>query len=174
MMPAFFLPKTAFFCKNSTLLKAVVWDIFSSFYTFSRMKKFFINENVEIIDHTSRIRGKDHSKSAINWKNNNDVIIYWHDIIVKFFDVAVFLLSNLVTGSSFMSISFLGLKLWQFLCIRDLTRNSEIGNTSVWVLSKIRRLGWVRDTKFGMNISNRKLLNAVKWQVYQPRPQSNF
>ena len=37
----------------------------------------------------------------------------------NFFDVALFPLSDLVTGSSFMSISSLVLKLWQFSFIRD-------------------------------------------------------
>ena len=46
-----------------------------------------------------------------------------------------------------------------------LTRNLEIGNTLVWVLPNIWRPGQVRDTKFGTNVSNKKLLNAVKCQV---------
>ena len=37
---------------------------------------------------------------------------------------------------------------------KGVTRNLEIGNTSVWVFSNIRRLGQVRDTKFGKNVSN--------------------
>ena len=36
-----------------------------------------------------------------------------------FFDIVLFLLSSLVTGSSFMSISSLVLELWQFCFIRD-------------------------------------------------------
>ena len=35
------------------------------------------------------------------------------------FDVVLFLLSSLATGPSFMSISSLGLELWQFTLIRD-------------------------------------------------------
>ena len=37
--------------------------------------------------------------------------IFQHDVIVNFFDVALFLLSSLVTGPSFMSISSLVLEL---------------------------------------------------------------
>ena len=37
----------------------------------------------------------------------------------NFFDVVLFLLSSLVTGPSFMSISSLVLELWQFFFIRD-------------------------------------------------------
>ena len=46
----------------------------------------------------------------------------------QFFDVALFLLSSLVTGPSFMSISSLVLELWQFSFIRDWPeiRKSEI------------------------------------------------
>ena len=45
-----------------------------------------------------------------------------------FFDVVLFLLSSLVTGPSFMSISSLVLELWQFSFIRDWPeiRKSEI------------------------------------------------
>ena len=82
------------------------------------------------------------------------------------FDVVMFLLSNLVTGPSFVLISFLVLELWQFLFEKDLTWNPEIGNTSVWVLSNFSRLGWVKDTKFGVNVSNKNLLNAAKHQAY--------
>ena len=42
----------------------------------------------------------------------------------------------------------------------------EIGNTSVLVLPNIWRLGQVMDTKFGMNVFNRMLLNAAKFQGY--------
>ena len=46
----------------------------------------------------------------------------------NFFDVILFLLSSLVTGPSFMSISSLVLELWQFSFIRDWPeiRKSEI------------------------------------------------
>ena len=45
-----------------------------------------------------------------------------------------------------------------------LARNLEIGNTLVWVLPNIWRLGQARDTKFDMNISNKLLLNTAKYQ----------
>ena len=49
---------------------------------------------------------------------------------------------------------------------KGLTKNQEIGNTPVWVLPNIWRLGWVRDTKFGADVSNELLLNAAKCQGY--------
>ena len=53
-------------------------------------------ENVNFTANASKIRLLDSSKIAINWKNSNDVTIC---------EVALFLLSSLVTGQSFMSIS---------------------------------------------------------------------
>ena len=47
---------------------------------------------------------------------------------------------------------------------KGFTRNPEIENTSVWVLSNIWRLGRVRDNKFGISVSIKKLLNAAKCQ----------
>ena len=57
-----------------------------------------------------------------------------------FFDV-LFLLWNLVTGPSLMSISSMVLELWQFSFIRHLTRNLEFENTCIWVLPNSWRLG---------------------------------
>ena len=99
----------------------------------------------------SRIRLLDCSKLAINWKNDNDVTICWNGIIVIYwskFHVSI------VTGSRCMTI---------FL-YKGLTRNLEIRNTPIWVLPNIWRLGGVRDTKFGMTVSNEMLLNVAKWQ----------
>ena len=49
---------------------------------------------------------------------------------------------------------------------KGLTRNPEIGNTPVWVLPNIWRLGRVMDTKFATNAANKMLLNAAKFQGY--------
>ena len=82
-----------------------------------------------------------------------------------FFDVAVLLLSSLVTGLNFMSISWLVLELWRFSFLKDWL---EIGKleTPVWVLPNYWRLRQIRDTKFGVNISSKTLLNATKCQYY--------
>ena len=63
---------------------------------------------------------------------------------------------NITTGSGIMAIFF----------YKGLTRIPEIGNTPVWVLHNIWRLGRVIDTKFGTNILNRVLLNVAKCQGY--------
>ena len=81
----------------------------------------------------------------------------------SFFDVVLFFFSywskfhvNFITGSGVMRISF----------YKGLTRNPEIGNTPVWILPNVSRLGRVRNTRFGTNVSNKMLLNAAKWQGY--------
>ena len=86
-----------------------------------------------------------------------------------FFDAVFFLLSNLVTGPSFRSISSLVLELWQFSFIRDWpeTRNLEIGNTPPWGFPIIWRLRRVVFSKFGTNVYNRMLLKAAKFQGYR-------
>ena len=61
---------------------------------------------------------------------------------------------NIITGSGIMTIFF----------YKGLTRNPEIGNTPVWVLPNICRLGRVIDTKFGTDVFYRMLLNAAKFQ----------
>ena len=63
---------------------------------------------------------------------------------------------NIVTAFWIMTIFF----------YKGLTREPEMGNTLVWVLPNIWRLGWVMDTKFGTNVSNRMLLNAANFQGY--------
>ena len=82
----------------------------------------------------SGIRLPDCSKLAINWKNDNDLTVFRHDVIVNFFDVVLFLLWILVIGPSFMSISSLVLELWQFYFIRDWPEiwKSEIPPSEFW------------------------------------------
>ena len=82
-----------------------------------------------------------------------------------FFDVVSFFLSSFAIGPSFLSNHHWFWSYDNFFYNR-LTRNSEIGNTLVWILPKIWRLGWVRDTKFGTNVFDEMLLNALKYQGY--------
>ena len=102
------------------------------------------------------IRLPDCTKLAVNWKSHNDVIIFLHDVIINFFDAVLFLLSSLVTGPSFMSISLLVLELWQFSFIGIDWKSG----------SRKYPLGKISDTKFGTNLSNKMLLNAAKFQGY--------
>ena len=63
---------------------------------------------------------------------------------------------SIITGSGVMTISF----------YKGLTRNSEIGNTPVWVMLNIWILGQVKNTKYGTDVSNKMLLNDAKCQGY--------
>ena len=49
---------------------------------------------------------------------------------------------------------------------KGLNRNPDLENIPVWVVPDIWRMEQVRDAKFGTNISNEMLLNAVKCQGY--------
>ena len=92
--------------------------------------------------------------------------IFWHYVIINFFWywlVSLFKFSywskfhdNTITGSVVMIVDF----------YKVLTRNSEIGYTPDWVFPNMWRLGQVRNTKFGMNLSNKMLLHAAKYQSY--------
>ena len=125
-MPAFFfLKKIAFFVQKSTFTPSnSVKGMFSFFAT----QKSTVNENINFPDSVSGIQPPDLSKLAKNPKNDNDVTTFRHYVIVNFSDVVLFLLSSLVNGLSFMSISSLVLELWLFSFIRDEPeiRKSEI------------------------------------------------
>ena len=82
----------------------------------------------------------------------------------KFFDVSLFLLSNVVSGPRFMSISFLVLELQFFY--KKIDHKYRDGNTPVWILPNIWRLGLVRSTRISMNVSYKMLQNAAKCQGY--------
>ena len=84
----------------------------------------------------------------------------------KFLDVVLFPLSGLVTGSSLMSISWLFLVLWQFFFLQRIDQKTGNGKYHCLSSFQIWRLGWVRDTKFRTNVSNKMLLNATKCQGY--------
>ena len=68
-------------------------------------------------------------------------------------------------GPSFMSSSSsLVLGLWQFPFVKYWPEIQKIRNTNVWVLPIIWRLGRVKNTKFGTNVSNEMLLRPSKCQ----------
>ena len=81
------------------------------------------------------------------------------------FDVVLFLLSSLVTGLRFMSISSLVLELWQFSFIRDWPEiwKSEIPPSEFCPISGDWGELWIPNLA---RMSNRMLLNAAKFQGY--------
>ena len=125
------------------------------------MIKSYVNENVSFKDYAFRIQLPDCSELDINQKNDNDATISRHEVIIKsFWHHFVSLVRftyrskfhvNIITGTGLMTIYF----------YKGLTRNPEIGNTLVWVLPNIWKLGWVRDTKFYTDAPNKMLLNAA-------------
>ena len=159
----FFVQKNTF--TQSTLCQSYVRDFLVLFSVFVK-QKVIITEKITFADSVSGIRPPYCFKLAKNLKNHNDVTIFWHDVMIKFFwHCLVSLVKfrycskfhvNIMTGSGIMTI----------FIYKGLTRNPEIANTPVWVLPNIWRLGWVMDTKFGTSVSNRMLLNAAKCQGY--------
>ena len=117
-------------------------------------KKITINENVSFTDHVSGIQLPDCSKLVISREFDNNIICR-HDVIVNFFDAAVFLLSLLVTCPSFMSISLLALELQQFSCIRDWPeiQKLQIPSSEFWPISG----DWVK-----LGIPNLALMSSMK------------
>ena len=98
------------------LLKSIVWELFWRFFSFFLNFKVTIIENVSFTDYASGMRLSDCSRLAINWKNNNNVTIFRHDIIVNIFKVFFVSLVNfsywskffinIITVSGFMTIFF--------------------------------------------------------------------
>ena len=107
----------------------------------------------------------DCSKLAKNRKSDNDVTIgnmtsssiFWRYFVslVKFSYLPKFHV-NIITGSGVMTIFF----------YKRLTRNPEIGNTPVWVLPNIWRLGGVRDTLARMSLIM-KIARVIAFSVFE-------
>ena len=112
----------------------------------------------------SKIQPPDCSRLARNPKSDNDITISQHDVNVTFFWRCFVSLVTLSYWSKFCVITGCGIMTIFFY--KGLTRNPEIGNTSIWVLPNIWRLEWIMDTKFGKNVANRMLLNTAKFQGY--------
>ena len=111
-------------------------------------------------DHASRIWLADCSKLAINQKNDNEPTICQHDITINFFWGC----SVSFGKFSYWSQFHVNIGIGSNLLYNGLTRNLYIGNAHVWVFHNIWWLEQLRDTKFGMNVSNEMLLNTTKCQ----------
>ena len=102
----------------------------------------------------------DCSKLAINQKSN-DLLAWRHRQLLLTLPCL-----KLKYWSKFHANIILGSRVMRIFLYKELIRNPEIGNTPVWILPNIWRLGQVRDSKFSINISNEMLLNAAKCQGY--------
>ena len=147
------------------LFKAIVWELcnkfFSYIFSFCKIKgcyywkcKFY---NLCVRDPASGLLQIGYKSEIWQWRHTfpNSHQFFWPYSIslVKFSYWPKFHV-NIMTGVT------------KIFAYKRLTRNLEIVNTPVWVLSSILRLGQVKNTKFGRNVSNKILLNAPKCKGY--------
>ena len=142
-MSAFFCKKSAFLAEIKPLLKAIMWQLccrfFSSVYNFCKIKGYYQWKHkfyrLWVWKPASRLLQIGCKLEKCQWRHNFLTLHNRH-----IFNDFLFLLSSLVTSPSFMSIASLVLELTIFF-YKGLNRNLEIGNTYVWALSNIWRLG---------------------------------
>ena len=88
-----------------------------------------MNENIRFTGYASGIQLPCHSKLSINWKNDNYVTIFWHDVIVIFWRSFVSLVKcsyrskfhfNIITGSGVITFNF------QFSWMSSKSRNRKL------------------------------------------------
>ena len=81
-----FLQKITIFGQDNTFTQSssvrAVLEFFSFVFSFCKVT---INENVGFTNDASGIRLLDCSKLVVNWKNGNDLTIFWSNVIVNIF-----------------------------------------------------------------------------------------
>ena len=139
-------------------------EIFSSIFTFCEIK-VTITQNIRFKDYASgNWLPKTSFHFSINRKSRHNLAIWGHRAFFwRFVSLAKIIYwsqfyVNIIAGSGVMTIFF----------HKGLTK--KFGNTPVWVLPNTWRLGRVRDTLFGTNVSDEMLLNAAKYQGYSFYP----
>ena len=90
-----------------------------------------------------------------------------HGVIFNCFWRCFFSLVNFSYWSRFHINIIASPRVMKIFVYKRLTRNPVMGSSSVWVLLNIWRLGWVRDSKFGSNVSSEMLLNIAICQGYR-------
>ena len=100
-------------------------------------------------------------------ENDYDVRICLNCVIVNFFWRCCVSLVKFTNWFKFHinTIISVWLTIALFVC-KGLTRNAGIRSTPIWVLPNILRLAQIKDTKFGTNISNKKLLNVGECKMF--------
>ena len=83
----------------------------------------------------------------------------------NFFDIYVFLLSSLLLVQVWCKYRNRFWSYDNFFSLR-IEQKSENQKYSIWVSASILRLGQVRGTKLGTDVSNKKLLNTKNYQDY--------
>ena len=168
-MLAFFAKNQHFLAKIAPLLKAIVWELclrlFNSVFSFCKIKGYYWWKckfyRLCFLYPASGLLQIGHKLRKWQWRHNlptwrHRQIFLRCFIFVVNFSYWVKFHVNIMTCCGVMTVFF----------YKGLTRTPEIGNTPVWVRPNIWRLGWVRDTKFYTNVSNKMLLNAAKCQGY--------
>ena len=120
-----------FFLYSKQNCESCVRDFSVLFSVFVRYK-VTSNENISFTDYASGIRLPNCSKLTINRKNDNDVIICWHDVIVHFFWRCLVSIVTFRYWSKF-HVNITGSRVMIIFIYEGLTRNPEIGNSPVWV-----------------------------------------
>ena len=164
LMSAFFLQKQLLYfkqqCENYVRVFLVLFSVFVR-------QKVTVNKNVSFTDYASGTSFPDCCKLNINRKNDNDVTICGHDVIVRIFKNCFVSLVKFSYWSRFHAKFIIGPGLMTIFFYQGLTRFREMRNTSsILVLTNISRLGRDRDTKFGTNVSSEMLLNTAKCKGY--------
>ena len=157
-MSAFFCKKLAFIVQKITITQSnsvrAVLEIFSSLFSFCKTKGYcYWKHNIcRFCVRNPASKLLQIGQKSEKWQSEK---FFWR-CFVSFFKFSYWPKFHVITGSGIITILF----------YKGLTRNPEIGNTPVWVLSNIWRLRQVMDTKFDTNVSNKILLNAAKFQGY--------
>ena len=138
-------------------------------FSFFFIQKIAINENISFLDYTSRIRLLDYSKLKKIAMTSQFFVISMTSLSDSLDVFLLLVLSSLVTGPCFVSISSLVLTIWVItICFyKGLTRNPKTGNIFTWVFPNIWKLAQIRHTKLGANVSNKILVNAAKYKGYR-------
>ena len=116
---------------------------------------------MNFINYASNIWLPDCPRLILNWKNNNDVTISWHYVIVKLLSFCRVSLVNFGYRSMFHIYSITLSRVMGIFICKALIRNPKIGNIHIWAFSNTWRLGWLSDTILGTNVFNNMLLKAV-------------
>ena len=125
----FFQKISIFLAKIVPLLKAILWELcwrfFSSVFSFSKIIGCYW---LKCRKYRPCVWNPGSRLIQINYQTEK--WLWSHELPTGrlrkiFFDVAVFLLSSLVTGPSFMSISLPVLELWQFLFTKEFGQKSR-------------------------------------------------
>ena len=129
-MSAFFFKKSLF-GKNSNSVRNVL-EIFQFYFqVFFKIKCYYsmvtTNENISFEDSGFRIA----PNLPYIKKTDNDVTIFRHDVIVKFFKLCFIYLVKFSYWSKFSVSIITGSRIIIIFFYKEFTRNLEIGNTPV-------------------------------------------